>query len=139
MASSAASNGWGSSITFSSGFFAQITRISWSGIQRVAIPTSHMGTAAAGAGIFGNATFIVGKIVDPGELTVEMSFNPDTLPPIASAAESTTVTMGDSSTPATWVGSAFMTSFEPSLSLDEKNSATAKIKFSGGVTRTAGT
>mgnify|MGYP000088298966 CR=1 FL=1 len=43
MASPAAQIGHGASITFSSGFCAQILSISWSGISRTAVDTSHFG------------------------------------------------------------------------------------------------
>ena len=139
MASPAAGNAVGSTITFSSGFFAQITDIQWSGIKRNAIETTHFGTALAGANKFGNRTFIVSKLNDPGELKVKFNFNPDTLPPIEGAAETVTVSVAGSATPATWAGSGFMTDLEVSMPMDGVMEATATLKFSGNVTRTAGT
>jgi|CXWL01.1.fsa_nt_gi hypothetical protein len=139
MASPAVNVTTGLTITFQSGFFAQITDVQWSGISRPSIKTSHMGTAAPSAGTFGNDTFIPGDLSDPGELQVEGHFNPDTLPPIDSAAATCTVTIPGSSTPATWAGSAFMTGFEVSMPLEDKMTFTATVKFSGAITRTAGT
>jgi len=138
MASLACNVSTGLTITFSSGFFAQITDVQWSGITRPAIKTSHMGTAAPAAGKFGNDTFIPGDLSDPGELQVEGHFNPDTLPPIDGAAETCTVSIPGSATPATWAGSAFMTNFEVGMPLEDKMTFTATLKFSGNITRTAG-
>jgi hypothetical protein len=137
MATSAASITKGV-ITFETGFFAQITNIEWDGIERESVPTSHMGTAAAGANKFGNMTFIPSDLVDPGTLTVDFNFNPDTLPPIASAAATCTVAIGDSATQATWAASGFMTSIKFTGPLGDKMTAQAKVKLSGNVTRTAG-
>lgn len=128
-------------ITFSSGFLAEILNIDWSGIKREVLDATNMSIAAAAAGAFGNKISIPSFYVDPGEITVEINFNPDTLPPIASAAETTTVKVGgDTSAQATWVGSAFMYDFAPKMPMDGKvMTATCKIKFSGNVTVTAGT
>ncbi len=138
MATSAASQAM-AAITFQSGFFAQIQDWDWDGIERAAIETSHQGLSLAGWGKFGNKTFIPSKLNGPGTLTVNINFNPDTLPPIEGAAETVTLTIGDSSTRATWAGSGFMTSFKATGPLEDKMSATAVITFSGNVTRTAGT
>jgi hypothetical protein len=52
----------GTTITFvTSTFTANLMNVNWSGIKRPAIPTTHMGTAAPGAGKLGNASFIPGK------------------------------------------------------------------------------
>lgn len=124
-------------ITFDSGFFAEITSVSWSGISRPSIDVSHMGIAAAGAGDFGNALFLPGDIVDPGELSLELHFNPNDAIPIASAAETITITwplVGVDVTANTFAGSGFMTDFEITGSLEEKMTATATLKMSGAVT-----
>lgn len=138
MASSAASLSKGS-ITFSSGFFAQILDWDWDEITREAIETSHQGIAAAGAGKFGNKTFIPSFLVNPGKLKVKLHFNPDTLPPIGSAAETITLAIGDSSSQASWAGTGFMVSFKATGPLEGKMEADAEIQFTGNITRTAGT
>lgn len=130
----------GASILFDSGFFAEVTDINWSGMSRPSIPTSHMLTAAAGAGEVGNATFIPGRIIDPGSLDIEFHYNPDTDPPIAGLAEAVTLAFalfpGDS-TPANLTGSAFMMDFAMQGPLDDKMVATATLKWSGPITITA--
>lgn len=135
MASSAVDLGTGMAITFSTGFFAQILSVSWGAITRPAIKTSHMGTTLTGGKEFGSDTFIPGDLVDPGELTVELHLNPDTTPPVHGAAETVTVTFAEG---ATWACSGFMTSFEWGSPLEDKMTATATIKFSGGADIIAG-
>jgi len=134
--------GTGASITFSSSFFAQVTNISWSGISRPAIDASHMGIAAAAAGKFGNKLFLAGELVDPGELSVDMHFNPILDPPIASAAEPTTLTFpkfGSDSTSTSYAGSGFLTQWEFTVPMEELMTASATIKFSGNITITDAT
>lgn len=133
-------NGTGAVITFSSGFLGRILDISWSGIERESLETSHMGTAAPTAGKFGNRTFLPGDLTDPGECTIEIHYNAhDVIPPFT-VAETVTVkaplVAGDA-TAASWAGSGFLTSFEWGIPLEEIMTATATIKFSGEITRTA--
>lgn len=134
--------GTGAVITFSSSFFAQITNISWSGISRPSIDSSHMGIAAAGAAKFGNRLYIPGDLIDPGELSVDMHFNPITDPPIAGSAETVTVTFGkfgSDSTGTSYAGSGFLTDWEFTVPIEELMTASATIKFSGNITITDAT
>ena len=117
----------GASITFSSGFLAQITSINHSGIERPAIDTSHFGTTTA-------RTFIVGSLFDAGTLEVGLVFDPDTKMPITGAAESVTITYSDGST---WVASGFLTGFTVTAQLEERVEATATLKFTGDITVTS--
>jgi hypothetical protein len=133
--------GTGASVTFSSGFFAEIANLDWSGITREAIETSHMGTAAPSAGEFGNKTFIPGDLSDPGSLDVELHFNPDTIPPIDGAAETVTLQFAASdgdTTGASWAGSGFLTDCGAAIPLEDKMTMSATIKFTGNITRVAG-
>jgi len=128
-------------ITFSSGFIAELTDINWSGISREAIETSHMGLAAAGSGKFGNRTFLPGELIDPGTLECEIAFDPDTLPPIAGAAETVTITWplpSGQTTAGTFACSGFMTDFSLSAQLEgSRMTANVTIKLSGECTVTA--
>jgi hypothetical protein len=133
--------GYGTTVVFgTSAFSAELLSVDWGGISREAIDVTHMGSGAPGAGVFGNMEFIPNDISDPGELTMEIHFNPDTLPPIDAVAETVTVTFplfaGDT-TPADWEGSGFVTSYEPTVPHDDKMTATMTVKFSGNITRTA--
>ena len=140
MAGTTVDVGTGIAITYSSSFFAQITNVSWSGMSREAIETTHMGTAAAAGGKFGNKTFILADTSNPGTLTVDGHFNPETSPPIDSAFETVTVTWplasGDSSA-GKWACSGAMTDFSMSAALDDKMTFSATLQFSGNITKTA--
>lgn len=121
-----ADSGFGTTITFSSGFFAEIISVDGPDLTREAIESTHMGTTS------GLKTFIPSDLIDNGNLSVEMAYVPATAPPIASAAETVTVTYPDSSTAAF---SGFMTTFSPSIPIDDRMTASAEIKVSGAITR----
>jgi len=118
--------GTGTSITFSSGFFAEILSVGHSGISREDIDITHMGTTVA-------REFMPSDLYEPGELSVELAFDPSTPPPITGAAETITVTFPDASTAA---ASGYLSSFDYTDPLEEKMTATATIKFSGAITWT---
>jgi len=135
--------GTGTVVTFvTSAFTFQLLSLSHSGINRESIDTSHMGTAAPAAGKFGNRTFIPGDLSDPGEVTMEGHFNPDTIPPIDAASETIRIEFPLSAgglTKAKYEFSGFMTSFEYEDPLEDKMTATFTVKATGNVTRTAAT
>ena len=123
--------GTGTTITFgTSGFQAQILSVDWGSIEREAIDTTHMGTT-------GYKSFIPSKLVDPGEIELEIAFDPDDFPPVDGAAETITVTWplqsSGSSTPASWNCSGFVTSFEAQAPLEEKMTGNMTIKCSGTI------
>lgn len=118
--------GTGTSIEFSSGFFAKILDLTPPGPSRESIGTSHFGTSGA-------MTFEPAKLVDWGEMTVEIAFDPSATPPIGSAAESIVITFPDAGT-TTWTFNGYMTSYEPSVPMDDQATASCTIKVSGGVT-----
>lgn len=120
--------GTGTTITFASGFFAEILDVSPPNASRESIQVSHMGTTDA-------HTFKPTDLADWGELTVEMGFDPATTVPITNAAETVTITFPDSGA-TTWVFEGFMTGFEPSDPLEDRMTATATIKVSGPVVQT---
>jgi len=117
--------GTGTTIAFASGFFAEILSVSGPNASRVSIPTSHMGTTSA-------HTFTPGDLVDWGELTVELAFDPSATPPIASSSESVVINFPDSDT-STWTMTGFMTAFSPSTPFEERATASATIKITGAV------
>ena len=127
-------NGTGGSITFgTSGFTANITNISWDGIERVSIPTSHLGTTTA-------HTFIPGDLYDPGEVSLDIQFDPDTFPPINSAAETITVTFplsSGGSTAADWEATGFCTGASNVVPLEALMTGTITVKMSGTIAVTA--
>ena len=76
---------WGTVITWDSSFFAQITSVSWSGMERASIETTHMGTTGA-------KTFAPDDLYDAGGVDVELLFDP-TLSPSLDSAGTATVTV----------------------------------------------
>lgn len=131
-----ADGGYGTTITFSSGFCAQIKSVSWDGMERQELDTTHMTSTS------GYMTFIPSDLKNVGELSVELLFNPSTSPPITSAAETVTVTFpipSGGSTAATWACSGFAKSFSQVIPHDDLMTQTIVIKFSGVPTFTAGT
>lgn len=135
--------GTGTKVGFAtSSFTADLTGLTWSGISRESIETSHMETAAPGADEFGNRTFVPGDLSDPGELTMQIHFNPGTLPPIDQPAEVITITWPltkNQTVAATWASEGFITDYNPDDPLEDKMTASITVKFSGNVTKTLGT
>lgn len=128
-------NGTGTSIGFgTSSFAATVTAINGESIERVAIRTSHLGTTTA-------HTFTPGDLFDPGELSLDLQFDPDNKPPLNGAAETITVTFpvaaGESSG-ATWAASGFVTGFSYGVPFEELMTGTMTIKLSGDITVTGG-
>ena len=115
--------GTGSTLTFA-GFTAQIVSLSWSGISRVAIDSSHMGTT-------GGKTFIFGDQYNPGTITAEVHFKSNEAPPITGAAATLTLTFPDA---ATWAASAGLTEFELTDPMEDLMSASATFQASGDIT-----
>lgn len=113
--------GTGLTITFSSGFFAEILTGKLTGYERPVIETSHMGTTTA-------MTFTPGSLANPGQIEVELLFDPSTKPPINSTAEAIVVTFSDATT---WTGSGFMSEFEWESPLEDRITANATVKCSG--------
>lgn len=126
-------NGQGASVTFgTSGFTANIASISHDGIERTAIPTTHLGTTTA-------MTFIPGDLFDPGELSLDIQFDPDDYPPIDQPAETITVTFplgSGGSSAATWAASGFATGFSYAVAVEELMTGTLTVKFTGDITDT---
>ena len=119
-----ADSGFGTSITFASGFFAEILSVDGPDLSRDPIETTHMGTTNDWK------TFIPSDLKDGGTLSVEIAYVPGTSPPIAAAESTCTVTYPDAST-VSFEG--FMTSFSPSVPIDDRMTASAEIKVNGSV------
>jgi len=126
-------------VATTSSWTAELLSVDWSGITRPGLETTHMATAAAGAGKFGNATYIPGDISQPGTLSLTHHLNPDTTVPIDLVAETWTLTWpkaaGDA-TAATWAASGFATDYSTSAAIDEVMEATLVIQLTGNVTIT---
>lgn len=118
-----ADSGFGVTITFETGFFAEIRSVTWSGHSRAPLDTTHSATSG------GKMTFIPSDLIDPGSLEVEMWFDPTDDPPIDQAPETVTVAWPGGS----WSCSGFMTDYSPTAPHDDIMSATATLKFSGAI------
>jgi predicted secreted protein len=120
--------GHGTTMTFGS-FTAEINSLSGPTIQQDSVETTHLSTVGRWR------EFCFG-IKDPGELSLEVNFDPDTDVPVDE--QSTLVitwTLPDGqSTPATWSADAFLTSYECEAVVDEKLSASLTFKLSGAIT-----
>ena len=129
--------GTGATLTLDS-FTANIISINHGGVDREAVPTSHLGTIAA-------RTFLPGDLYDPGEFEIE--YQVDTEDPAAAAAkppydgDAVTVTVklpikpgsGDS-TPAQVAATGFVTSASPlAISLEGLITGSMTVKLSGAL------
>lgn len=120
--------GNGTTITFSTGFFAEITSLRHTGISREAIDQSHFGSTNA-------RSFRPGVLADMGEIEIECHHRPGVKPPINGAAESITITFPDAGA-ATWQFQGFMTGYEYQGELEGKYVGTGRIKVAGDITVT---
>jgi hypothetical protein len=128
-------SGFGISITFHSGFFAKILKVNGPKLKRASIDTSHAAT------VNGWMTAQPSDLKNPGEVSVDIQFNPNTAPPIDQPAESTTITFPiqpGGSTSGTWTGTGFMTDYEPDIPIDNKMTARTTLMSSGQWTFTPG-
>lgn len=135
---------FGTTVTFgTSSFAAKVLDVSWDGVSRAAIDTTHHGTTVASTNEVGGKTYIPAGISDGGSLTLEIQYNPDDDPPMDGAAETITVTFpfsgGDSSVQPKIAFSGFATDYSMSGNgLETVATASLTVKVSGVVTLTAG-
>ena len=130
-----ASLGFGTSITFSSGFCAEITDVKIGGLSREAVDVTNFGSTG------GYKEFIPSTLIDSGELEVELIYDTDTTPPITGAVETVTITFplkSSETTAATLACSGFLTDSEEAVPMDDKMSQSVTIKFTGQRTYTPG-
>lgn len=116
--------GTGLVVTFASGFLAEIIDATPPEATRESVDTTHMGTTTA-------RTFTPVDLIDWGEASFDIAFDPGTRPPIDQAAEAVTLTFRNGDT---WAFTGFMTGYAPANPLEERSTATCRIKVSGDVT-----
>ena len=124
--------GTGATIGFgTSSWTGNIQSMSWGGISRKEVPTSHLLTV-------GGETFIVGDLYNAGELTVEIQYDPDDRPPWDQVAETITITYpipSGQGSGATHAATGFIKDWTPGqLDVDGLMVSTFVIKFSGDIT-----
>ena len=102
-------------------FIAQVIGVTPPSASRESIDMTHIGTEDA-------KIFEPADLVDWGEMSVEVIFDPATVPEIAGTTQYVIITYPD----ATLFGfNAFVTGFEPSVPMDDKATATITMKVSG--------
>lgn len=124
-----ADKGTGSTIAFgTSSYDANITGISIGGEEVPVIDVTHMGSTAYREKIFGD-------LVEPPEITVEILWDPNKIPPVSAAVETVTITFplpDGGITAANIAGTAKIISWENETPLEDKMVGTYTIKFDGG-------
>jgi hypothetical protein len=121
--------GFGITVEFASGFFAEILDVTLPEQVREAIETTHTVTPN------GDATFIPSEIVDNGELQLDIAFHPDKTVPIHEPAEPVRINFPSGTK---WDFDGFMTSHAPTAPIDDRMTATVAVKVTGGITITPG-
>ena len=119
--------GFGTTISFSSGFLAKITDVSLSGLSRESIDVTHYGSTD------GWMEFVPSSMIDAGELEVEIQFE-GASPPITGVAEAITVQFpvasGDT-VGASVTCDGFLTSADEAIPKDDVMTQSVTIKFTG--------
>lgn len=128
--------GQGSWVTFGSilGTAAthyKVNNINWSGVSREVVDASHMLTT-------GGKEFVASENYDPGEVSLDIQFDPSIspIPAIQSAGTAQVVYMrfanGGTAT-AGWSAFGFASGFEAGVPKDDMMTGTVTIKLSGNV------
>lgn len=118
------STGFGITIDFASGFCAEIIDTTPPERSREAIDTSHTQTPG------GHMTFIPSKLIDNGELQIEIAFHPDTPVPIDQDPEPVTINFPSGTK---WDFSGFMTNDAPAAPIDDRMTRSVTLKVSGPI------
>ncbi len=111
-----------------SNFQANIISAKWGGIKRSATDITKMAQSYA--------QFTPVTVSDAGEITLEIQFNPDQVPPIVSDAEDVYFVF---STGSYWKGTMFVTEYSPEGEVEQMLKSTMKLKLTGEVQASDGT
>ncbi len=126
MPSAATDIGTSATVTFADTWVFEMIDLSWSGMERNFIDSSHLGTTVA-------RTFLIGDLYDPGALTIQGHLDTDTdgNPIINGAMNTVTLAFPNAKT---YLAQGALQSHEISVPLEDKMTVTAVIKFSGAIT-----
>lgn len=121
----------------------QVTNIEWDGLERAVIETTHLLSTRPDHTNVGGRTYMMGDLDNPGDITIEISFDANKIPPFRPSAtteqEVLTLTfLSGSSTSATWVVTGGLKSFRLTNPLEERCTAVLVWKCSGLLTINAG-
>ncbi len=119
----AAADGHGATLTFA-GFVANLLSIDGPNFSRPAIESTHMGSTTS-------RSYIPADLVEPGEISCEVEFDVQALPPISGAAATLVIVWGSGATLKTWTwtNGAFMTSYKGGAKTGERMTGSATFKL----------
>lgn len=117
--------GTGTTISFATGFLANVLDISGPNASRESIECSVLTTTIA-------HEFTPALLVDWGEVVVEMALDPATKPPVNAITSQCVLTFTDGGT-SVWTFDAFMTGFEPGIPLEDRVVVSGTLKVTGDV------
>lgn len=129
-------SGYGIKITTSDGFWGYITNVSRDGLKRNIMDMTHAESPD------NRMEFDPSDLVDEGELTVQMLWDEDKEPPIDGPKGAVTIEYPlrrNKATRCTLAGDGFLHDFSEAVPIDDKMTATGKIKMSGKWLRTIST
>jgi hypothetical protein len=114
----------GTTIAFSTGFFAEILSFNTPRVTRPAIESTHMGTTTT-------RTKEPADLSDTAPMRVRLAFDPGKIPPINSAKEQIVITFkgGD-----VWRFTGFMSDYGADAQVDNRMEADAEITPCGAIT-----
>lgn len=120
-----ARTGYGITITFATGFLAEITDTTPPEMARESIDTTHTATPD------GAMTFIPSDLIDYGECGCDINFDEGRTPPIDQPAETVVINFPSGTT---WTFQGFLTNYAPAAPIDDRMTASVTIKVSGKIT-----
>lgn len=118
----AAADGHGATLTFA-GFVANLLGIDGPNLSRDGIDSTHMGTTVS-------KDYIPADLVEPGEISCEVEFDVQAVPPITGPKQTLVIVWGSGATLKTWTwtNAAFMTGFKGGAKSGERMTGTASFK-----------
>ena len=135
--------GNGTTIAFAgSGFTAEVVSMDLGTIEAEDIDTTHLGSTAPvlANDELGGKTYIPAPLQEPGEISLELHYNPDEVPPIG-REDAITVQfppLAGQATGAKIESDGYMKSIEAGIPTNGKMTGTAKVKLSGILVVTPG-
>lgn len=123
----AADIGYGTTVTVGTGLQAEVYEVTWGGMERASVETTHLTTATP-------KTFIPSDIYDPGTLDFTLAFLPTELPDIGAATATTTIDWMGNGVNNKWAASMFQTSHEAAATIEERVESSVSMKVSGAIT-----
>lgn len=142
-----ARTGIGTTITFgTSGFTALVRNYNDLGVDRAILDVTHMGSSVASSTFNGAASGVFrekspGKLFGVKDMSIDILFDPDTVPPVDEAAETITLQFlpdTGQSTGASFAFSGFISEISAAVPYDDLCTATITLAATGEPTWTAG-